>query len=362
MFRAPAMSLFRISPSFFFYNVKALTSNQKETFQIRQEKKKKGKEKFISETQSLQQPPSLPALPPFSPFSLPSDLPFKPPQQQWVEERRRLFSVEFKFEHYPVDYNKKVHRDGRELSSVGCRQTSVQSSSTSSLAYNWNEIPSDESDDILGGVSVGNGGNSASHSRFRVIGENGRPTQSRDQGRGSCLTTSEKIKGQAKNARSRRTKENQLDTYIHTHAPFHFQLFSWSHRDARAKRHAAPLDSTSLFQHPPPLFIHTAHLPPSSSHIQKFQKYNFLSLLLRDNALDISDALLEDLVQDLRVLELLVDLADDGLGQLALLARLDLALVADPRVQHALGLVGQGRLLLELVGLGFELGGFLLTE
>lgn len=46
----------------------------------------------------------------------PTDLPFKPPQQQWVEERRRLFSVEFKFEHYPVDYNKKVHRDGRELS------------------------------------------------------------------------------------------------------------------------------------------------------------------------------------------------------------------------------------------------------
>lgn len=77
------------------------------------------------------------------------------------------------------------------------------------------------------------------------------------------------------------------------------------------------------------------------------------------HTLNISHALGEDLLQHLGVLELLLHLGDDGLGQLLLLALLDLALVADPGVQDSLGLSGQGGLLLELVGLGLELGGFL---
>ena len=75
--------------------------------------------------------------------------------------------------------------------------------------------------------------------------------------------------------------------------------------------------------------------------------------------LNVSNALLEDLVEDLRVLELLLDLGNDALGKLLLLADLDLALVADPRVKDGLGLGGEGSLLLHLVGLGLELGGLL---
>ena len=75
--------------------------------------------------------------------------------------------------------------------------------------------------------------------------------------------------------------------------------------------------------------------------------------------LNVPDALVQDLLQHLGVLELLLDLADDALGQLTLLPGLDLALVADPRVQDGLGLGRDGRLLLELVSLGLELGGLL---
>lgn len=75
--------------------------------------------------------------------------------------------------------------------------------------------------------------------------------------------------------------------------------------------------------------------------------------------LDFGHALGEDLLQRLGVLQLLLHLGDDGLSQLLLLAGLDLALVADPGVEHGLGLGGQSSLLLELVGLGLELGGFL---
>lgn len=77
--------------------------------------------------------------------------------------------------------------------------------------------------------------------------------------------------------------------------------------------------------------------------------------------LDIGNTLLKDLLQDLGVLKLLLDLADDGLGKLALLALLDLALVAHPGLQNLLGLGGQSSALLELVGLGLKLGGFLRT-
>ena len=75
--------------------------------------------------------------------------------------------------------------------------------------------------------------------------------------------------------------------------------------------------------------------------------------------LNISDALLQDLLQNLGVLELLLDLANDGISKLLLLALLNLALVADPRVQDLLGLGGQSSALLKLVGLGFQLGGLL---
>lgn len=75
--------------------------------------------------------------------------------------------------------------------------------------------------------------------------------------------------------------------------------------------------------------------------------------------LDISHALRQDLLQDLGVLQLLLDLGDDGIGQLLLLALLDLALITDPGVQDGLGLGSQGGLLLQLIGLSLELGGFL---
>ena len=75
--------------------------------------------------------------------------------------------------------------------------------------------------------------------------------------------------------------------------------------------------------------------------------------------LDISDGLVEDGLEGLGALELLLDLGDDGLGELALLPLLDLALVADPRVEDVLGLVRDGGLLLELESLSLELGGLL---
>lgn len=75
--------------------------------------------------------------------------------------------------------------------------------------------------------------------------------------------------------------------------------------------------------------------------------------------LDISDALLEDLLENLGVLKLLVDLAHDSLGELLLLALADLAFVTNPRVKNLLGLGSESGALLQLIGLGFELGGFL---
>ena len=46
--------------------------------------------------------------------------------------------------------------------------------------------------------------------------------------------------------------------------------------------------------------------------------------------LNIGNALLENLLQDLGVLQLLLDLGDDAGSELLLLPLLDLALVADP--------------------------------
>lgn len=81
--------------------------------------------------------------------------------------------------------------------------------------------------------------------------------------------------------------------------------------------------------------------------------------LLGNNLLDVGDALLEDLVEDLGVLELLLNLGNDALGEFLLLAGLDLAFVADPRVKNRLGLCGDGGLLLELVSLSLETGSLL---
>ena len=77
------------------------------------------------------------------------------------------------------------------------------------------------------------------------------------------------------------------------------------------------------------------------------------------HTLNVSDALVKDLLEGLGVVELLLNLGDDGLGKLLLLPLLDLALVADPRVEDRLGLGGDGSLLLELESLGLELGGLL---
>lgn len=75
--------------------------------------------------------------------------------------------------------------------------------------------------------------------------------------------------------------------------------------------------------------------------------------------LNVSNGLLEDLLEDLGALELLLDLSDQGLSKLLLLALLDLALVANPRVEDRLSLGSEGGALLELVGLSLKLGGFL---
>lgn len=82
-------------------------------------------------------------------------------------------------------------------------------------------------------------------------------------------------------------------------------------------------------------------------------------LIEQKRTLDVSNALLQDLLESLGVLKLLLDLGDDGSSQLLLLALLDLAFVADPRVENGLGLSGEGSLLLELKSLGLKLGGFL---
>lgn len=79
----------------------------------------------------------------------------------------------------------------------------------------------------------------------------------------------------------------------------------------------------------------------------------------RQLTLHISNALVKDLLQELGVLELLLDLGDDGFGELTLLLLLDLSLVADPRVKDSLSLGGDGGLLLQLVGPGLKVRGFL---
>jgi hypothetical protein len=87
-----------------------------------------------------------------------------------------------------------------------------------------------------------------------------------------------------------------------------------------------------------------------------------VDLSLGDDAVDVGNGLVEDLLEGLGVLELLVNLGDDGVGELLLLAGLDGTLVANPRVEDDLGLVGEVDLLLELVSLSLELSGFLIER
>ena len=84
-----------------------------------------------------------------------------------------------------------------------------------------------------------------------------------------------------------------------------------------------------------------------------------LLALALNQSLHVRDALVQNLRQHLRVFELLGHLADDAFCEFPLLALLDLALVADPALEHGLGFSSQGGALFELEGLGFEAGGFL---
>jgi hypothetical protein len=77
------------------------------------------------------------------------------------------------------------------------------------------------------------------------------------------------------------------------------------------------------------------------------------------HTLNIRNALLKDLLQNLGVLKLLLNLGNNGRGELLLLALLNLALVTHPGLKDRLGLSGDGGLLLELESLGLKLGGFL---
>lgn len=77
--------------------------------------------------------------------------------------------------------------------------------------------------------------------------------------------------------------------------------------------------------------------------------------------LNISDALVQNLLQNLGVLKLLLNLGNDGLGEFLLLPLLDLALITNPRVEDALSLSSERSLLLKLVCLGLEGSGFLIS-
>jgi len=120
--------------------------------------------------------------------------------------------------------------------------------------------------------------------------------------------------------------------------------------------HTTPFLSSTLTCH---------HLTSPHLHFSLLSFLSFLPLihlylrLLRDNPLNILHTLPQNLIQHLRVLQLLGDLRHHGVSQLLLLTRLYLALVADPGVEDSLGFGGQSGLLFELVGLGLELGGLL---
>jgi hypothetical protein len=78
------------------------------------------------------------------------------------------------------------------------------------------------------------------------------------------------------------------------------------------------------------------------------------------HTLNVSDTLLQNLLENLGVLELLSNLGNNGICQLFLLSGFDLAFISDPRIKDCLRLGGQRCLLLQLEGLGLKLCGFLL--
>lgn len=75
--------------------------------------------------------------------------------------------------------------------------------------------------------------------------------------------------------------------------------------------------------------------------------------------LHIGDTLLQDLLQNFRVLEFLGDFSNDAIGQFLLLSLLDLSLVSHPGIQDSLGFGGQRGLLFEFESLCFESGSLL---
>lgn len=76
--------------------------------------------------------------------------------------------------------------------------------------------------------------------------------------------------------------------------------------------------------------------------------------------LNINNTLLQDLLKNLGVLEFLLNLGNNRLRELLLLADLHLSLISHPRIKYSLGFRGKSSALLEFIGLSLELSGFLL--
>lgn len=74
---------------------------------------------------------------------------------------------------------------------------------------------------------------------------------------------------------------------------------------------------------------------------------------------NVSNALLQNLLEDFGILELFRNLGNDGVCKLFLLSGFDLAFVPYPRVEDSFCFCCQRRLLLQLKGLRLELGRFL---
>jgi hypothetical protein len=77
------------------------------------------------------------------------------------------------------------------------------------------------------------------------------------------------------------------------------------------------------------------------------------------HTLNVGNGLLQDLAQNPGVLQLLLDPGNQSIGQLLLLALLDLSLIPNPRVENRLGLMDELSALLQLVGFGLVLGSLL---
>jgi hypothetical protein len=86
---------------------------------------------------------------------------------------------------------------------------------------------------------------------------------------------------------------------------------------------------------------------------------NKLYKSLAPHTLNISNALLQYLLKNLGVLKLLLNLGDNALGELFLLADLDLSLISNPRIENCFSFRSKRRRLLKLVRFGFELSSFL---